>query len=53
LPGHRPADAFGTERAELITAEKWKKCRFSTEHFKIMFEKEAEQLVRQDLLASE
>ncbi len=41
------------KRAELITSDRWKNADFSTDIFKIMFEKEAEQLVRQDLIASE
>lgn len=44
---------LGQKRAELITKEKWKNADFSINIFKIMFEKEAEQLVRQDLLANE
>ncbi len=44
---------LGQKRAELITAEKWRTADFSTDIFKIMFEKEAEQLVRHDLLANE
>jgi hypothetical protein len=44
---------LGRKRALLITSEKWRDADFSTDIFKIMFEKEAGQLVRQDLLASE
>lgn len=44
---------LGRKRAELITSEKWRNADFSTDIFKIMFEKEAEHFVRQDLLASE
>ncbi|MBK8151272.1 MAG: hypothetical protein IPK58_24480 [Acidobacteria bacterium] len=40
---------LGRKRAELITSEKWRNADFSTDIFKIMFEKEAEQLVRQKI----
>lgn len=44
---------LGRKRAELITSDKWRNADFSAEIFKIIFEKEAAQLVRQDLLARE
>jgi hypothetical protein len=51
---HIDRQAFlAQKRAELVTVEKWKNADFSSDIFRIMFEKEAEQLVRQDLLASE
>ena len=42
---------LGQKRAELITTEKWRDADFGNDLFKIMFEKEAEEKVRQDLLA--
>jgi len=53
LPDDTRQTLLGQKRAELITTEKWQNADFSTGLFKIMFEKEAEQLVRQDLLANE
>lgn len=44
---------LGQKRAELITTEKWRDQDFTSDIFRTMFEKEAEQLVRQDLLANE
>ncbi len=42
---------LGQKRAELIVSEKWRKADFSDDLFRLMFEKEAEEKVRQDLLA--
>jgi hypothetical protein len=53
LPEINRQRLLGLKRAELIASAKWRNADFSTDIFKVMFEKEAEQLVRQDLLASE
>jgi len=41
---------MGEARALLITSEKWRNTDFSNDLFKMMFEKESEEKVRQDLL---
>lgn len=41
---------LGKKRAELITSEKWQNADFSSDLFKAMFEKTAEQMVRRFLL---
>ncbi len=53
LPDSDRQALLGRKRAEMIVSEKWRDADFSTDIFKIMFEKEAEQMVRQDLLASD
>lgn len=53
LPDDERNMLLAQKRAELITSDKWQNADFSNDLFKIMFEKEAEEKVRQDLLASE
>lgn len=51
LPDEERNFRLGQKRAELIVSEKWRTADFSEDLFKRMFEKEAEEKVRQDLLA--
>ena len=54
LPDHERQAMLGRKRAELIVSDKWRETDFSSaDIFRVMFEKEAEQLVRKDLLAGD
>jgi len=53
LPDDERNFLLGRKRAELIVSEKWRTVDFSDDLFKLMFEKEAAEKVRQDLLALE
>jgi len=50
LPDEDRKTLLAEKRAELITSDKWKNTDFSIDIFRLMFEKEAEQLVRHRLL---
>lgn len=51
LPDDERNFLLGQKRAELIVTDKWRTADFSDDLFRLMFEKEAEERVRQDLLA--
>ena len=51
LPDDERNFLLGQKRAELIVTDKWRTADFSDDLFTLMFEKEAEEKVRQDLLA--